>query len=178
MGKIRFLATVMIVMAVVLSGCGSGKSLGQQAGEKIAEKAIEAQSGGKVDVNANDGNVTIKTEDGQAQYSAGGTVKLPENFPKELVMADDAKIIISTSADSGSTIAYVTDSSKDEIFNKYISGLAGQGWKKEMELNTGSGQMANFSQGSLKATVTIGDNESQDQPGKTLVHIILVDEIK
>lgn len=174
MKRIMFLSAIALVMAVTLTGCG--KSISQKVGEKVAEKAIEAQTGGKVDIDAQGNDVTIKTEAGESQYSAGGNAKLPENFPSELIAADDAKIIISSTADAGNTVAYTTDSDQGEIFDKYKSQLAEQGWKKEMEIDTGNGKMVNFSKDKENVSITIGENNSNDQQGKTLVNVILVKE--
>lgn len=173
MNKKIFFGLAVFVLAVILSGCG--KSISQQVGEQMAENAIESSTGGKADVDINQGDVTIKTEEGESQYSASGEAKLPEGFPKELVVADDAKIIISSSAAGGMTVSYTTASEQAVIFEKYKTDLADSGWKKEVEVDSGdSGKMASFSKDKNNASVTINENSSEEQDGKTIVSVVFV----
>lgn len=83
--------------------------INDKIGEQIAEKAFEAQTGARVDIDSQGEDVTIKTEEGQTQYSAGGRAKLPDNFPKELVVVSDAKIIMSSSSGLSSSVSYITN---------------------------------------------------------------------
>jgi hypothetical protein len=71
-------------------------------------------------------------------------------------------------------VAYTTATAQEEIFSQYKTKLVDQGWKKDMEVDTGSGKMANFSKGDETTSITIGANNSDEQTGQTLVHIILV----
>jgi hypothetical protein len=171
-----FLAVAMLVAAAALSGCGLGQSRGEKAGEKMAEKALEAQTGGKVDIDANNGKVNIKTKDGESQISTGGDIKVPDSFPKELIAAEDAKVIVATNSENGDTIAFTTDTDQSTIFEKYKTELPGAGWKQEMVIDLGNGKMASFSKGELKATINIGENSSKDKPGQTMVNLVLIKE--
>lgn len=162
---------VIFLFAVILSGCSS-----RSVSERVMEKAIESQTGGDVNVDTKGEGITIKTEEGESQYSAGGGAKVPENFPKELIVSDDAKIIISSSSENVNTVAYVTGGEQGEIFEKYKNTLAELGWKKELEIDTGNGKMASFSKGVEKATVTIGENSDNEISGKSMVQITYVKE--
>lgn len=166
----------IISAVLLLSGCGPSEWLGKKTGEKIMEKTIESQTGGKVDVDSGKNEMTIKTDEGQVQVSQGGQAKIPENFPKELIAAGDAKVIVSTSTENGSSVAYITDEEQQAMLEKYKSDLIGQGWKKDMELDTGTAKMLNFSKGEQKVTISIGENNSKDQSEKTMVNVILVKE--
>jgi len=168
------LGFVILSVSMALSACSIGNTVNQKAGEEMAEKIIEAQTGGKVDVNSNGENVTIKTEEGQTQYSAGGTAKLPDSFPKELVVIDDAKFILASSSDKGGSVAYLTNFDQTVVFEKYLKDLPALGWKKDMEVDVGNGKMINFSKGKESAAISIGDNESKIESGKTTVNIIYV----
>lgn len=57
---------VFLLGAVILSGC-------QNLGDRIAEKAIEAASGGKVNIDSNGGKVAIKTDDGDVNLNTNNT---------------------------------------------------------------------------------------------------------
>lgn len=176
MNKFFVSSGVVLISALTLSACGIGNTVNQKVGNKIAEKVIESQSGGKVDVDSNGEKVTIKTDDGQTQFAAGGDVKLPDNFPKELVVADDAKLMMATSSGNSSSISYLTNSEQKTVMEKYIATLTGSGWKKEMELDTGEGKMTNFSKGKEAVTVVVGANSSNENTEKTSVMVTLVTE--
>ena len=167
----------VITVALTLAGC-TNKTIGQAVGEKMMEKTIEAQTGAKVNINSTGENVTIKTQEGQTQYSAGGSAKLPNNFPQELIVSRDAKIIVSSTTTSGSSVTYITNDDTGQVSEKYINGLTGAGWKNEMETNTGQGVILNFSKENMGVVVVAGDNDSKDQSGKTTVNITLVIEEK
>jgi len=171
----KIITGMVLVSSLLLSSCNLGQKVSQNASNKIAEKIIESQSGGKIDVDSNNGKVIIKTEDGQSEFSAGSEIKLPDNFPKELILAIDAKIIMSTSSDQGASVTYVTNSSQEEIVTKYKNFFA-NGWKKTVEVDTGEGKMLSFSKTDQNAMVIIGENNTNDQPGKTLVSLTLATE--
>lgn len=165
-----FLGISLVAISVALSGC-SNKTIGQRVGDTMTEKTIEAQTGAKVNVDSNGENVTIKTKDGQTQYSAGGAVKLPDDFPKELIAASDAKLIMSSSSEGGSSLTYLTNDDMTKVSEKYISSLTGAGWKKEMETSTAQAIMLNFSKDKKTAFIIVGTNDSKDQTEKTTVNI-------
>jgi hypothetical protein len=174
MNKSVIFGFVIIVATLVLSACGASKT----AGQKAAEKILEAQTGGKVKVDSNGENVTIKTEEGQTQYSAGGAVKLPDNFPKDLIVVDDAKLIVASSSEQGGSVAYLTNFDQTEVFEKYLKDLPAAGWKKEMEVSLGEGKMINFSKDKESVSIVMGANTSKDETAKTTVNITLVLENK
>jgi hypothetical protein len=171
-----FLAVVLLAAVIMLSGCGLTDWAGKKAGEKIMEKTIESQTGGKVNVDTSNGEVNIQSGDGNAKYSAGGNVTLPDGFPKEFIMASDAKPFIATSGEGSMTVGYFTNEEKTALWEKYKNDMVAGGWKKEMEINTGNGLMANFKKGTENLSVTVGDNSDKEQAQKTVVHLIYVIE--
>lgn len=77
------------------------------------EKAIEKQTGVNVKTDK-DGNVKVKTKDGDAEFGAG--TSLPESFPKDVPLPKGGKLIGATSAPDhwilqyeGVSIATLTD---------------------------------------------------------------------
>lgn len=171
----KFIIVGLIIVVLVAAGWfltnQTKKQISEKVGEEMMEKTLEAQTGAKVDIDAEGDDVTIKTEDGETQYSAGGTVELPDNFPQELVIAGDAKLILSSSSDAAVSVTYLTNYDQTAVFEKYISDLPGSGWKKDMEIDAGQGKMMNFSRGSEGAVINIGDNNTKDRTAQTLVNI-------
>lgn len=171
MKKIITLGLIFLVFALAISGCSR-----QSLGEKAAEKIIEAQTGADVDINKDGNDVTIKTQDGESQYSTGGNAKIPDDFPKEFVVADDAKIMMSSSAEGAVTITYATDIEQGEMLKKYISSFSDLGWKKEMEVDLGTGKIASFSKDKERVSVTIGENSNNTALGKSIVSVTYAKE--
>ena len=93
-----------------------------------------------------------------------------------LVIAEDAKIMMSSTAEGATTITYSTAIEQGEILKKYISTLAGLGWKKEMEIDMGAGKIASFSKDKEKTSVTIGENSNNAELGQTMVSVTYVVE--
>lgn len=170
---------ICVVLAVLTFAANSfRRRISQKLGENVLEKVIEQQTGGKVDIKSgsNGEDFTIKTQDGQTQYSAGGGVKLPDGFPQELIVVDDAKLIMATSSSTGSSVTYYTNFDQDAVFAKYLANLPVLGWTKDTEINSTQGKMINFSKGAEAGVVTIGENNSDDQTGKTTVNVIWVND--
>lgn len=172
MNKKILFVLILPLVALSLSGCTPKKSLSQKTAEKMAEKAIESQTGANVDIDSNGDEVTIRSEDGNVTYSAGGNVSLPENFPKELIVAGDAKISVAISSEEGASVSYITNESQENITKKYLDSLTDAGWDKVMELSTTDGNMLSFEKGEGSITVSVGENTNDQQSEKTLVSII------
>jgi len=139
-----------IATSLVLGGCGTNKG---------------------VTLNPDKGQVTIKTDEGEVKYNGGNNVKMPESFPKELMAGENTKVIMTATTDKGITLAYSTTSKKEDVFSK-LSELSKNGWKKEVELNTGDGMMLSFSKEKMKCLITIGE-ETSDKEKLTQVSIVL-----
>lgn len=167
-----FVFGLVVLSMVGLSGCTPGQTVNEKIGEEMAERAIEQQTGAKVDIDSQGEKVTINSEEGQVQYSAGGEVDLPDGFPKELIMAGDAKVIMASSSDQTSTVSFVTNVEKTAIKQEYLDGLTGQGWKKEMEVDAGTGVMMSFNKERTNVVINIGENNADDHPEKTLVNVM------
>ncbi len=145
-----FLIASVLGIGLMLGGCGATN---------------------KVSLDANKGEMIVKTDEGNVKYNAGSDVKMPEDFPKELIIGKNSKVIMTASTDKGITLAYYTNSTKKEVFDNFLK-LTGSGWKKEVELNTGDGMMLSFSKGVEKCLVTIGE-ETIEGKLTTQVSIVL-----
>ncbi|MFZ2975515.1 MAG: hypothetical protein WA055_02720 [Candidatus Moraniibacteriota bacterium] len=168
-----------IILTLTLSGCGLGEMAQKKAGEKIIEKAIESQTGGKVDINSGKNTMDITTNEGNVSVSNDGDGKLPANFPNDIFIFSDAKITVSTSnaAQPGSfSVSYSTASAtQDTAFEKYKTEMTGSGWVKETEMNFGveQGAMLTFKKDNRKVSIMIG----KDEKGSTFITAIGVDDV-
>ncbi len=75
----RKLKAIPLLMALLLTVGACGKAA-EKATEKITEEAIEAQGGGDVDVNLEEGGYRVETEDGSAEFGTG----MPEGWPDDI----------------------------------------------------------------------------------------------
>ncbi len=145
-------ALLVLTALSLVAGAGCG-TVSEKAGEKIAEKAIEAGSGGnaKVDLGGGgvvvetdegtyrsdgEGNVRIETEDGT--YTAG-TGELPEGWPAEIPLPDDLEIVSSSAigADGQQMLSVIGTTSLDpaSAVDLVTAGLAG--WETASTLDVG-----------------------------------------
>jgi hypothetical protein len=172
-----FLATSMLGAVIVLSGCWPFPSK-DEIGQKIVEKAIESQTGGKININTDKGTVDINTKDGS--LSTGKEVKIPENFPKDIFVFSDAQVVFAMSGTSGEksySISYFTASTPEDAFAKYKEEMVSKGWQKESEMDMGAqGKIVNFKKGQLSIMVTIGTSEDEESKGKTQISVISNEE--
>ncbi len=169
------LAVLCFALSMTLTGCFQSPAdmISEKVGEGLAEKAIESATGGKVDIDSSKGTMNIKSENGNTAISTGGDVKLPDNFPKILVVVDDAKITVATDMGDTSSVNYLTDMSKADLIEKYKSTLVGDGWKKTMETVTDTISMLTFEKDKQTVSGLISDNQNSDNPQKSMVNITL-----
>ncbi len=168
-----FLATVALGAIIVLSGCWPFPSK-EEIGQKIMEKAIESQTGGKVNIDTGKGTASIDTKDGS--FSAGENVKIPENFPKDIFIFSDAKVVFAISgsaAEKSYSISYLTSTTPEEAMIKYKEEMAKSGWQKENETDMGTqGKILNFKKGQVSVMVTMGASEDEANKDKTQIAVI------
>ncbi len=163
-----FLSAGVLGVMLFLSGC----SLTDQLGGKIIEKTIESQTGGKVKIDTDNKAMTIKDENGNSLSM--GNSKIPDNFPKDIIVFDDAKVIfVASSGENDFSVIYGTGKNIDETLTKYKEGMVSQGWKKDEEMDLGdAGKILKFSKEKRNLMITIGTDKSGDNPSQTTVSII------
>lgn len=168
-----FLGVIVLGAIITLSGCGLTDWAGKKVGEKIVEKGIEAQTGAKADINSDGGISTVTGKDGSMSFSDQGNAKLPENFPKDVFIYNDAKIaavISGSETNEGYSINYITGANENDAFSKYKEEMAKNGWKKDSEADMGAdGKMLNYSKGDSKTMVIIGTDKNDGGTGKTTI---------
>lgn len=177
----RSIIATLVGGAFLLSGCSVTDSLSQKAGEKILEKTIESQTGNKVDINSENGQMNVQTDQGTMSINTGGSGKLPENFPSDMFTYSDAKIIFSLAGAKGTndyTVTYQTATSFTDAANKYKQEMTGSGWTKESELNMGAEEaaMLTFKKGLKSVAVSIGKSTENDSLGKTTISLTGTEE--
>lgn len=131
----------------LVAGCGAAVD---KVAEKATEKAIENESGGKVDIDTDSGKVKVKTdkgtyesdgngnvkisgEDGNTNFTAGDGTKLPEDWPDELAPPDGTKLISASTSESGGkqvmTVMGEIDAPVKDVYDGLKDQLEGAGFE-------------------------------------------------
>jgi hypothetical protein len=121
--------TALATTSILITGCGA---VAEKAGEKAAEKAIESQGGGNVDIDTSeDGKVSIETEDGSVSFGSG---EVPAEWPGDVPLPDDLEVstgstigasdgrLVSVVGTSGQDPAELLEFFKDALSDWEISG--------------------------------------------------------
>lgn len=74
--------TLVLIVFLFLSGCANP-----------AEKAVEKESRGKVNIDTDKGKVKIETEHGKPEIEAGSKIDLPQGFPESFPIYEDSKAV-------------------------------------------------------------------------------------
>ena len=145
-----------------------GGVINRWMGKTAAEKVIEAATGGKAQVNTDNGEVTVKTD--QGTYSTSD--KIPSDFPSDVPVYSGAKVqsSVATSQQQGSGhyLALETTDSLDKVSAWYKSQVVDKGWKIESDATI----QGTLILGATKDTRQLSVSVSDDGNGK--VAIILV----
>lgn len=161
----RIVLCVIACSLVAYIGCG------KKAEEKVLEKIIEKESGGKADVDISDESISIKTDDGEAQFHAGENVKLPEDFPKDIFVYKNADVKMTMEVPQGKSVIFLTKDGVSKVTEAYKKEMAGKGWKKEMAMDMGEQTSLIFKKNKRMAQILIGKEDD-----KTMINIIAASE--
>jgi hypothetical protein len=156
-GEAVMIKTVWVVgMAALVMTMGCRRA-GESLAEKIAEKAIERQSGGKakVDLDASKQTVTIKTKEGEFVAASGEGVKIPADFPKDVPVYKDAKILMAVSNPEGVVLSLESKDGIETIAEKYAAEMKALGWEQQAAMDMGAQKMLAYNKEKRNSTITI-----------------------
>ena len=145
---------VLCVAAAALVMTGCGKKVSESVAEKMIESAM-AKDGVKGKVNISDGKVTMETKDGTASFSSGAGVKVPDNFPKDVLVYDGAKVIACVNAPGGQNLVLESKDSVEKIIAAYKGKMTGAGWKEEMNMNQADTAMLIYKKDPRTASIVV-----------------------
>jgi hypothetical protein len=147
--------------------------------EKATEKAIEQQTGGKVDIDTSgDGSVDIETEEGSVSLGGG---EIPDEWPDEIPLPDDLTVQTGAAMDASDgrlvSVVGATDETPEELLASLKEALAD--WEISGEsTSTGGGGTTTGAQWETDGrrvtfAATSGSGLSGDQTFLTLGHTTL-----
>jgi len=164
--KIYLLLPVLLLAIFTLAGCG--KSALQKATEKTAEKIIEEQSGGNANVDINEGNVKIESEQGKVEI--GENAELPADFPEDVYVIDGKIVMANSDKVSGSlSVSLETDKSTEEASSIYQEKLKAEGWNITNIMNLSGLSNISAEKDNRNVSVIIGESN-----GKTSINITIM----
>ena len=154
------LGVLALTLAMVVAGCG------QKAAEFVAEKAIEAGSGGQadVDISGDSANITMKTADG-TEVEIGTASNVPDDFPEDVPLYPGLTVQ-STAKESSKQMFTVTGSSEDaftKVSEHLKSKLVEEGWTEDSAVTTPQMHMLNYKKDGRVANVQVIDANGATQ---------------
>ena len=176
-------AAVAAAAALVLGACSS-----EDLAEKVAEEAVEQQleadgQSGDVDIDIDDGNVTIQGEDGEIQFDVDeengltvvstpdgqtivGSGELPADFPAEVPVPDGLTILSGTSMDSGDGQVFIINGTVGGGFSdatgSYAAALEAAGFEQQSMTESTDGTFFAFVSGTWNVSGGIFPSSSGD----------------
>lgn len=132
MNRVALLSSAALAITL-LSGCGKFQ---EAASEAAAEKAIEASTGKKVDINNEDGRQTVTIESDKGTYTAtsGENVSLPATFPKDVHLPSDAKLTSAVTVGPNLSVTLTSQQAIATVYETYRKAQAGDGWTETMAM--------------------------------------------
>ena len=129
----RSVRWVALVLALGVTACSPGATA-----ERMLEEAIEAETGGEIDLDVDSGTVTIRGKDGEAITFAGdeGRIELPDDFPSTIPVYPDAQAIQYTNMGNVMRAGFLVDEAATDVRNWYVEQLEDQGWEIQTNVAT------------------------------------------
>lgn len=167
MTSFRSTLAIAAVLAFALAGCG------KSASDSVAEAAVKATTGGKVDVtqSGDKSQVKIKTDKGEATISSGGDVGIPKDFPNDVHLPSSAYTVSSVIQAGPSTVITLHATAPvATLFAEYDSSMKTAGWKQAMAIQSSdSASVLTFQKDNRVTQVTM--EKSSDQGGGTDINL-------
>jgi len=161
-----------LLLAAVMTGCGS--ETGQ---EFIAEQITEALTGIEdVDIDADNGTISFAMDGESLSISSGMGTQLPEDFPDDILVYDDAEIIsVHEASGRSGDVMQVTLSSEadpDGIKTAYLAFFEDHGWQQEGFMDLSGAWTASYSKGERAVSIMLYPPEGDDEPSMLAVTLM------
>ena len=144
----------LTILTIALTTCAL-VACGKSPSERAAEAAIEASTGNKADVDAKDGTVTLKTDEGEMKMSGGEDAKLPASFPKDVYLPKDYVVESSMEMPNALVLSLDTKGKIDALADDAGKQMAKQGWKQSFAMqNSADSNMTVYEKENRTATVS------------------------
>jgi hypothetical protein len=150
------LAVLALVAAAALPSVACRK-LAEKAEERAIEKSLEKQGGGQVNINGQNGSMTVTTD--ASSFEMGAGAKVPDDFPSAVPIYPGAKpAFAARSTDPKGKAAWSvqleTPDSKDQVVAFYKDHMSG--FKQSATADLGKSAMAAWDGPQYAVTLMVG----------------------
>lgn len=156
--------TVVIGIAVMFlfGGCFITDYFSQQLGKKVGEEIVKKSTGAK-DVQVDDKNVKITTDDGTWESSSDN--KLPSYWPSDVPTKSGYTITYTYKAEANGSTSYSLLQSKDNVDTTalkeyFLTAFADKGWTKDAEYSSTNYESMTFKKSENTAAVSISTSDT------------------
>jgi len=161
------LTIIGVVVAVLLIG----GVVNRMAGKSAAERAIEAATGGSVDIDGDGDDVTIKTADGT--YTGGN--KMPDDFPSDVPVYPDADVqgsySLNGASGQGFTVGLSSDDPLADVIAWYKREVAAKGWTIVADANYNGSLVLSATKDARGLNVSVSEDD-----GKVTIGLVVANQ--
>ena len=157
---------IMFTAIIVVFGCGEKGE--EKVAEKVMEKVIESNMGGNAEVDIKENSLRIQTEEGEMTMTAGDSVKLPADFPKDVFLYKGAILITTMELPEEFHLVFQTNDDPTKVSEAYLAEMEAKRWSKEMSMDMGGRKMMAFKKDERMANVSIVPQEEMTQIALTV----------
>lgn len=161
-------AASLAAVSLMGFGCNPFESaqekISQKIGESVAEGIVGKATDGKVNLDADKGQMVFKDTKTGDMMAFGENVTLPPEFPKDIPMYAGVKVVgltISAKAGTGTSVTMKSESTKEKIVTWYAGQMKSAGFTEESSMTAGNTDIRSYSKGSVKITLTVAFNSGE-----------------
>ena len=138
------------------AGCGRSTTVTNPEGEKTT-----------IERNGDGVDISIKGKDGgDARFSSGQGVALPDDFPKDVAIYPAATVVMTINVDDGRQVTLSTEDAAEKVEAFYKDRLKKDGWEEKTSMNTPMMKMFAWEKDGRELVVNI-----MSEGGKTTISI-------
>lgn len=133
----KIIIIISVIVAALLALSIIGTIVAKFVATKVINAGIEKLTDGKVNIDTNTGETTIKSEDGDGSVRVGSNVKIPSDFPSDIVPIFSGATVVSsveTPQDGGKlhSIGLSIKGDYQKVVDFYTDVFNNNGWTVQM----------------------------------------------
>jgi len=172
----RIAVFVLPVFALALFGLGCNplasvkQKAEQKAADALAGGILSQASGGKVEVNSDKGSVGFKDDKTGDTIAFGEDIKLPANFPQDVLMYDGVKIlsVMTKVKEKSANVTLTSTDDAAKVLAWYEDSYKRDAWTLKDSASMNQVQSRNFNKSKVGVSFSIWPD-----PEKKLTYITL-----
>ena len=125
-GNKKALIIILVIIGIIIIMSVVSMFVLGWLGKKAVETVIETGTDGNVDIDTDDGTFSITSDDGDE--ITAGVNELPDNFPSEFPVYDDATISYTSTSGEDMYVYWTSSDDVDKVIDFYQSELEDKDW--------------------------------------------------